>query len=392
MIVKDLIKKCSVYNVTKTIAHWAKVNEKDFSDLLQRCTKLLDELGKIDDYWICDDKDFCFAGCISEREDIPDVILTSDASKLEDNGWEQTKDISSYDWSWGDFLGLTVYDKSIEKYGIDVLLGKVLYRLMYYDYSEDEVRKIRIPLEVKKNIKQIDLYKNLMRQIYVINYKKSKILDLIPSEEIRKCVDKSFEKLSSNQINSIICGSLTSLEDKLLVLSELKKVDEIYDNTYKAINNALSMLKLNENEIFILKGQGVDEADSKDEKKQVRTHEYFPINSCQTAIHYIKNSCRVLLEYNKFEEIHTWFVLEKWALDESGMYKKVINYYITLKGDIWLYEFDYGYQNEQGRKLDKSTLLENIDIYAGLKNIEIPTPHKFGDIYSWMKVVCGNEL
>lgn len=184
MIVKNLIDICSDFNVAKTIAYWAKVNEKAFSDLLQRCTKLLDELRKIDDYWVCDDKNFCFAGYIDNDENIPEVILTSDASKLEDVDREKIRDISSYDWSWSVFLGLTVYNSSIEKYGADALLGKILYRIMYYDYVEDEVREIRKPLE-NNNINQVDLYKSLIGQIYINKHMKSHILDLVPSEEMK---------------------------------------------------------------------------------------------------------------------------------------------------------------------------------------------------------------
>lgn len=165
MIVKKLIDICSDFNVAKVIAYWAKVDEKDFSDLLQRCTKLLDELRKTDDYWVCDDENFCFVGYIDNDENIPEVILTSDASKLEDAGWKKTNDISSYDWSWNDFLGLTVYNRSIEKYGADALLGKILYRITYYDYLEDEVREIRITLENENNINQVDLYHKLIKRI-----------------------------------------------------------------------------------------------------------------------------------------------------------------------------------------------------------------------------------
>lgn len=171
MIVKDLIDKCSIYNVAKTIAYWAKVDEKYFPDLLQRCTKLLDELKEIDDYWVCDDKNFCFIGYQVDNELMPQVILTV-LDKLEKNNFNVDA-VTSFDWFWGNFLGLTVYSKSIEKHGIDSLVGSILYHVTYYDYIEMEIAPLRKNIEKTQTfpkMSQVEFYKKLLSE--VLDWKK----------------------------------------------------------------------------------------------------------------------------------------------------------------------------------------------------------------------------
>lgn len=220
---------------------------------------------------------------------------------------------------------------------------------------------------------------------------KSKLLYLFESEKIKKYIDDNYERLSTEQINNIICCSLASLEKKLLFLSELRKLDKTYNNTYESINNALSLLVLKENEIFILKGQGIDKENIADKNIKVKAYEYVPFDNYEKAIKYIKTTCQELFKHNEFEKMSIWFVLEKWTLDDSGMYEKVISYYISLYGDIWLYQFDYGYVLKQEKQNSDLSLLENIDIYADLNELEIPTPYKFGDIFSWIKKVFENS-
>ena len=151
---------------------------------------------------------------------------------------------------------------------------------------------------------------------------KDKILDLFQSDEMKNYLDENFDDLSSYQINNIICGARISLEDKLLILGGLKETDEIYENSYNAINNALCQLELKENEIYILKGQGIAEHDLNDKEISPKTYECFPYNNCEKVIEYIKESCCQLFEYNTFDDLCDWFVLEKWILSESGITKK----------------------------------------------------------------------
>lgn len=115
---------------------------------------------------------------------------------------------------------------------------------------------------------------------------KSKILDLFQSVEMKKYIDDNFDNLTSYQINDIICGSRISLEDKLEILNELKETDKIYENSYNAIIYALSHLKLKDNEIFILKANGIDDENLKNEKITYSVYEHSPFNCYDKAIKY----------------------------------------------------------------------------------------------------------
>ena len=209
---------------------------------------------------------------------------------------------------------------------------------------------------------------------------KDKILDLFQSEEMKTYIDENFEDLSSYQINSIICGARISLEGKLEFLNELKETDEIYENSYNAIKYALNHLVLNGNDIFILKGKGIDEEDLNDNKISPKIYECFPYINCEKVIEYIKESCCQLFEYNTFEELCDWFVLEKWTLSETGIYEKIIDYYISLKGDIWFYKFDYDYKKKYEKNPDKSQILKKLDVCSNSEDLNLPTPFKVGDI------------
>lgn len=209
---------------------------------------------------------------------------------------------------------------------------------------------------------------------------KYKILDLFQSEEMKTYIDENFEDLSSYQINSIICGARISLEGKLEFLNELKETDEIYENSYNAIKYALNHLVLNGNDIFILKGKGIDEEDLNDNKISPKIYECFPYINCEKVIEYIKESCCQLFEYNTFEELCDWFVLEKWTLSETGIYEKIIDYYISLKGDIWFYRFDYDYKKEHEKNPHNSQMLEKLDVCSNSEDLNLPTPFKVGDI------------
>ena len=142
----------------------------------------------------------------------------------------------------------------------------------------------------------------------------------------------------------------------------------------------MSNLKLKQNEIFILKAQGIDEDNLNDREITPETYEYAPFNSYEKAIEDIKKSCYLLLKYNSFDELCVWYVLEKWVLSDCGIYEKVIDYYITLKGDIWFYRFDYAYRMKYKKNPDKSTMLEKLDVCSDSENLNIPVPFKVGDI------------
>ncbi len=209
---------------------------------------------------------------------------------------------------------------------------------------------------------------------------KDKILDLFQSDEMKNYLDENFDDLSLSQINNIICGARISLEDKLLILEELKETDEIYKNSYKAINNALSQLELKESEIYILKGQGIDADNLNDSEISPKIYECFPFNNSEKVIEYIKESCCQLFEYNTFEELCDWFVLEKWTLSELGIYEKIIDYYISLKGDIWFYKFDYDYKKKYKKNPNKSQVIKKLDVCSHNEDLNLPTSFKVGDI------------
>ena len=163
MVVKELIDKCSIDNVTKVIAKLAQVDEKDFPDLLERCTNLIQEIRDIEDYWICDDKEFCFVGYKSDKEEFPDIALIP----LKNFNKINTNELIEFDWCGDSVLGLTVYEKSIEEFDTDELLGRILYHTTYFDLTEAEVAPMRNAI---KNIEDVNKLSQMEFYVGVSSY------------------------------------------------------------------------------------------------------------------------------------------------------------------------------------------------------------------------------
>ena len=65
---------------------------------------------------------------------------------------------------------------------------------------------------------------------------------------------------------------------------------------------------------------------------------------------------------------------------ESGIYEKIIDYYITLKGDIWFYKFDYDYKKKYEKNPNTEQKIEKLNVCSNSEDLNIPTPFKVGDI------------
>ena len=170
----ELLNKCTVEGVTKTIAILSKYPEQDIEKLIHRYKQLIADIKK---YEPTDCRlvgvDFGFiAVSHNEFPDVPHIVLTY-MDQVEKNNYD-LNGITDFSWYWGQTFDIPVHEKSIEKYGVDAVLGGILYHITYYDMLEEEIKPIREKLEKKTDFSetnQINFYRNLNHEICV--YQKS---------------------------------------------------------------------------------------------------------------------------------------------------------------------------------------------------------------------------
>lgn len=167
---ENLIYECTVEGVAKAICKLAKYPEDDLNTLIERYRLIIDD---IKEYlptrcYLCSE-DFGYIAVPHEKyENFPYVTL-ADIDKVVANNYS-LKGITEFGWYWGQALGIPVHECSIEKYGVDAILGGILYHMTYYDMCEEEIKPIREKLERKTDfskINQIDFYRNLIHEICV---------------------------------------------------------------------------------------------------------------------------------------------------------------------------------------------------------------------------------
>lgn len=167
---EELIQKCTAEGVARTIAFLSKYPDQEIEKLTSRYQQIIDDIKK---YELNDcrlvGEDFGFIAVPhNEFPDIPNVVLTT-INKVEENNYSLTG-IAHFSWYWGQTFSIPVHEKSIEKYGVDAILGGILYHITYYDMSETEIRPIRDELEKKTDFSvtnQIDFYRNLNHEICI---------------------------------------------------------------------------------------------------------------------------------------------------------------------------------------------------------------------------------
>lgn len=159
---QNLLYICSKEKVAQQIMVLAQCPEEEYKNVLKRYSFLIDELTNDGEYRYAYNGDICFVA-------VP-IECCSEAIKNKSNGdvyvglyemsgiadpyniqKEEMKNNVDYEWSWNTFLDYGVFEKSIEKYGADIIVAGVLYYLTYYDYTENEIGEIRNQFEKEKN-------------------------------------------------------------------------------------------------------------------------------------------------------------------------------------------------------------------------------------------------
>lgn len=167
---ENLIYECTIEGVANAICKLAKYPKDDINTLIERYRLIIDDI-KVHcstGCYLCDENFGYIAVPHEEHKDFPYVAL-ADIDKVVANNYS-LKGISEFCWLWEQAFGINVHKGSIEKYGVDAILGGILYHITYYDMSEEEIKPIRENLEKKTNFSttnQIDFYRNLIDEICV---------------------------------------------------------------------------------------------------------------------------------------------------------------------------------------------------------------------------------
>ena len=177
MIFKDLLMICSAEKVAQEVMKLSQSPETDYDDVLKRYSKLIDVLISQEDYVIFADEHFCFVVLsveryIEKKNNNSDFYVSLYNMKNITDPYntqkEKMKNETSFSWFWGQFLGLHVYEQSLEKYGPDIIVAGVLYHITYYDHSESEIGEIRKQLEKETDftkVSQSQFYMELLHRI-----------------------------------------------------------------------------------------------------------------------------------------------------------------------------------------------------------------------------------
>ncbi len=136
MIFKDLLDICSAENVVDEIQKQFSKAPSDQQLLLQQVNQLIQKMQTIEDFLILEDKLFCFMAVPKDSKEQSVYVSLYDIDK-EDiaGGWENYKINKVRDWGWLDFqaLGVTVFEPSLKKYGVDCIVAGVLGFILFGD-------------------------------------------------------------------------------------------------------------------------------------------------------------------------------------------------------------------------------------------------------------------
>ena len=142
MIVKELLEHCSAKGVAHVVAQMAQCPIEEMADLENRCQQIVAELMCTSELFVLEDTDFCFVGVkTNQSTNVPRVVLTSRKELL--NNRNDLKKTSHYSWFWGQTLGIWVDENSVTQWGADAMVGGILYHLMYFDQTEEQMKPLR---------------------------------------------------------------------------------------------------------------------------------------------------------------------------------------------------------------------------------------------------------
>lgn len=172
MLFKDLLLQCNVEKITREIMKLSEASESDYNQILKRYKILIDELIAQEEYTVMADKNFCFVAVpiencsekIKKTHNTDVYVSLYSMDNITDpynTQIEEMRNNNDFSWFWGQFLGLCVYEKSVARYGVDIIVAGVLYYLTYYDYIEKDIKEIRDKLE-----KETDFSKTSQSQFY----------------------------------------------------------------------------------------------------------------------------------------------------------------------------------------------------------------------------------
>ncbi len=213
-----------------------------------------------------------------------------------------------------------------------------------------------------------------------MNSVKSEILGFFENADMRFYINNIFDTLSPQVINDIICGAPISLERKLELLSKLSEDNQVFKDSAKSIQIALSLLESSENEFFIVSDQYFDEEEKYDTEIFTRIFMTHPFKSFEKAQEYF-TPCYISKDSEPSEkEINSMYVLEKWRFLENGNSVKIMDYYISHQGDILFYSLHYDAIPEKAKTKDIIFLGENENTCSESQDLNLPIPFKVGDI------------
>ncbi len=167
---ENLIYECTIEGVSKTICKLAKYPEDDINTLTERYRLIIDDIKEHlpTECHLCSEDFGYIAVPHKEYKDFPYVAL-ADIDKVIANNYS-LKGITEFSWFWGQALGIHVHGGSLERYGVDAILGGILYHMTYYDMTEEEIKPLRENLEKRTDFtktSQIDFYINLNHEICI---------------------------------------------------------------------------------------------------------------------------------------------------------------------------------------------------------------------------------
>lgn len=136
MIFKDLLDVCSVEKVVNEIQKQFSKVLIDKQLLLQQVNQLIQKMQAKEEFFIPYDKSFCFMAVpnANNKQSVYVGLYDIDEKDIS-GGWENYKINQVRDWGFVDYqaLGITVFEPSLKKYGVDCIVAGVLGFILFGD-------------------------------------------------------------------------------------------------------------------------------------------------------------------------------------------------------------------------------------------------------------------
>lgn len=136
MIFKDLLDVCCSENIVSEIQKQFRKATDDEELLRIQVKQLIEKLQAQEDYFIFDDKLFCFMAVPKNKYNQSIFVGLYDIEEKDiSSGWEKYKINNVTDRGFMDYqvLGVTVFEPSLKKYGADCIAAGVLGFILFGD-------------------------------------------------------------------------------------------------------------------------------------------------------------------------------------------------------------------------------------------------------------------